>query len=30
MIKTPLKGLKVAGHAGCHILMPNEILKFDE
>ncbi len=29
MIKTPLTGLKVAGHAGCHILMPNEILKFD-
>lgn len=29
MIKTPLNGLKVAGHPGCHILMPNEILQFD-
>ena len=28
-IKTPLIELKVAGHPGCHILMPNEILKFD-
>ena len=28
-IKTPLTELKVAGHPGCHILMPNEILKFD-
>ncbi len=28
-IKTPLTGLKIAGHPGCHILMPNEILKFD-
>ena len=29
MIKNPLTDLKVAGHPGCHILMPNEILKFD-
>jgi heterodisulfide reductase subunit B len=29
MIKVPLTGLKVAGHPGCHLLMPNEILKFD-
>jgi len=29
MIKTPLVGFKVAGHPGCHLLMPNEILKFD-
>jgi len=28
-IKTPLTELKVAGHLGCHILMPNEILRFD-
>ncbi len=29
MIKNPLTGLKVAGHPGCHLLMPNDILKFD-
>ncbi|MDD3656860.1 MAG: CoB--CoM heterodisulfide reductase iron-sulfur subunit B family protein [Atribacterota bacterium] len=29
MIRIPLTGLKVAGHPGCHLLMPNEILKFD-
>ncbi len=29
MVKTPLTGLKVAGHPGCHLLMPHEILKFD-
>lgn len=30
MIKNPLKNLKVAGHPGCHLLMPEEILKFDD
>lgn len=30
MIKKPLKGLKVAGHPGCHLLMPSEILNFDD
>ncbi|HOR42485.1 MAG TPA: heterodisulfide reductase-related iron-sulfur binding cluster [Atribacterota bacterium] len=29
MVKTPLTGLKIAGHPGCHLLMPNEILQFD-
>lgn len=30
MVKKPLTGLKVAGHPGCHLLMPDEILKFDD
>jgi len=29
MVKTPLTGLKVAAHPGCHLLMPNDILQFD-
>lgn len=29
IVKTPLTGLQVAGHPGCHLLMPNEILQFD-
>ncbi len=29
MVRTPLDGFKVAGHPGCHLLMPHEILKFD-
>ncbi len=29
-IKKPLTGLKIAGHPGCHLLMPDEILKFDD
>lgn len=28
-IKTPLTNLKVAGHPGCHLLMPDHILEFD-
>lgn len=28
-VKKPLTGLKVAGHPGCHLLMPDEILKYD-
>lgn len=28
-VKKPLSGLKVAGHPGCHLLMPDEILKYD-
>ncbi len=28
-VKKPLTGLKVAGHPGCHLLSPHEILKFD-
>jgi heterodisulfide reductase subunit B len=29
-VKKPLTGLKVAGHPGCHLLMPDEVLKFDD
>ncbi|MDD5497308.1 MAG: heterodisulfide reductase-related iron-sulfur binding cluster [Atribacterota bacterium] len=29
MVRTPLDDFKVAGHPGCHLLMPHEILKFD-
>ncbi|UCD73471.1 MAG: CoB--CoM heterodisulfide reductase subunit B [Candidatus Bathyarchaeota archaeon] len=29
-IKRPLKGLKVAGHHGCHILRPSKYLQFDD
>jgi len=29
MVKKPLTGLKVAGHPGCHLLSPHEVLKFD-
>lgn len=29
-IKHPLKGLKVAGHYGCHILRPTKYLQFDD
>lgn len=29
-IKKPLYGLKVASHPGCHLLMPDEILKYDD
>ena len=29
-IKRPLKGLKVAGHYGCHILRPSKYLRFDD
>ena len=29
-IKNPLNGLKVASHPGCHLLMPDEIIKYDE
>lgn len=30
MIKKPLTDLKVAGHPGCHLLCPEEIIKFDD
>ncbi len=30
MVTKPLKGLVVAGHPGCHLLNPEEILKFDD
>jgi len=29
-IKKPLTGLRIAGHPGCHLLMPDEILNFDD
>lgn len=29
MVKKELTGLKVAGHPGCHLLCPHEILKYD-
>lgn len=29
-IKRPLKGLKVAGHYGCHIIRPSKYLRFDD
>lgn len=29
-IKTPLNGLIVASHPGCHLLMPDEILNYDD
>ena len=29
-IKRPLKGIKIAGHYGCHVLMPSKDLKFDD
>lgn len=28
-VKKPLTGLKVAGHPGCHLLMPEEVLEYD-
>ena len=30
MITRPLTGLKVAGHPGCHLLCPEEIIGFDD
>jgi len=29
-VKKPLNGLKIAAHPGCHLLMPAEIIKFDD
>jgi len=29
-VTKPLTGLKIAGHPGCHLLMPDEILKYDD
>ncbi|MCJ7649392.1 MAG: CoB--CoM heterodisulfide reductase iron-sulfur subunit B family protein [Candidatus Lokiarchaeota archaeon] len=29
-VKKPLHGLKVASHPGCHLLMPDEVLKYDD
>ncbi|MGV9103168.1 MAG: CoB--CoM heterodisulfide reductase iron-sulfur subunit B family protein [Promethearchaeia archaeon] len=29
-IKRPLKSLKIAGHYGCHVLMPSKYLRFDD
>jgi heterodisulfide reductase subunit B len=29
-IETPLKGITVAGHTGCHIVSPPEIMEFDD
>lgn len=29
-VTKPLNGLKIAGHPGCHLLMPDEILKYDD
>jgi len=29
LVKKPLTGLKVAGHPGCHLLSPPEVLEFD-
>ena len=29
-VKKPLSGLKIASHPGCHILMPEEVIKFDD
>ncbi len=29
-IKRPLKNLKIAGHYGCHVLMPGKYLQFDD
>lgn len=28
-VKKPLNGLKVASHPGCHLLMPDEVIKYD-
>ena len=30
LVKKPLTGLKIAGHPGCHLLMPDDILNFDD
>lgn len=30
IIEKPLKGLKVSGHTGCHILSPREVMAFDD
>ncbi|MGD2200324.1 MAG: heterodisulfide reductase-related iron-sulfur binding cluster [Candidatus Bathyarchaeota archaeon] len=29
-VERPLKGLRVAGHTGCHIVSPPEVMKFDD
>lgn len=30
MVKTPLKGLRVAAHYGCHALRPYEVMRYDD
>ncbi len=30
MVKKPLTGLKVAGHPGCHLLMPDDVIHYDD